>query len=161
MTSSSKTHPRFWPAVWADPELAADAEALALEIVGHGTFADVLALAGEPAAPTRIMALARDIAEAQIDQRRIREVQCELSHGLPSGRTFADLVIVAKRTRGESPARSIILAVDTYNRRAYSRWRKANRAYSNAQRQQQRSVFRLASRLQRNMDRRTQKATVA
>jgi hypothetical protein len=158
MISPSKMHPRFWPSVWSDPELAADAEALALKIVGQGTFADVLALAGDPMAPGHILALARDIAKAQIDRRRIDEVQCELSRGLLGDRTFADLVVVAKRVRRESPARSMILAVEACDRRACARLKKANRAYSKAQRQQQRSVFRLVSRLQRNMERRTQKA---
>lgn len=160
MISPSKVHPRFWPSVWSDPKLAADAEDLALKIAGEGDFADILALAGDASAPAHILALARDVAEAQIDQRRVRQVQYDLSRSLPS-QSFADLVVAAKLTRAKSPARSMILAIYHHERRVHSRWKKAERAFQAALRRQQRRVFRLAERLQRRVDKRQEGQRVA
>jgi hypothetical protein len=160
MISPSRVHPRFWVPVWSDPKLAAEAEDLALNIAGDAAFADILALAGDAAAPAHILALARDAAEPRIDLRRVREVKWELSRRLPS-QSFADLVAAAKLTKRKSPARSMILAIHRYEQRAYSRWKKADRALNAALRRQQRSVFRLHDRLQRRIDKRAKKAKAA
>jgi hypothetical protein len=161
MISLSRVHPEFWPAVRLDSQLAADAEELALKIVGEGSFANVLALAGDAEAPAHILARARDIAEAQIDQRRIREVQDELTRGLPGGQTFMDLADAARMIRKKSPQRSMILAIRRYERRAYSRERKATRAFNALLRHQQREVLRLTRWLQRSIDKRAEKAIAA
>ena len=160
MISPSRVHPRFWVPVWSDPKLAAEAEELALKIEGDDAYAPVLALAGDTAAPAHMLALARDAAAARVDMRRVREVKWELSRHLPS-QSFVDLLGAAKLTKVRSPARSMILAIDRYEQRTYSRWRKADRALEAALRRQQRRVFRLIERLQRRIDKRSKKAKAA
>jgi hypothetical protein len=158
MISPSKVHPRFWRPVWSDPELAADAEDLALKIANKNEFAHTLALAGDAAAPAHNLALARNVAAEQIDFNRLLKVQHELSRGLSGDQIFVDLVVAAKWTRLKSPARSMILAIKRYEQRVYSRWKKADRAFEAALRRQQRRVMRLAARLQRRIDRRANKS---
>lgn len=161
MIPPSKVHPRFWVPVWSDPQLAAEAEDLALKIAGDGVYADIMALAGDGAAPAQILALARDVAAAQIERRRVQEVEHELSRGLDDSRSFIDLVAAARLTRVKSAARLMILAVYDRERRAFSRYEKANRAFQAALRRQQRGAFRLAAQLQRRIDKRTKKANAA
>lgn len=154
MMSPSALHPRLWIPVWSDPELAAEAEELAQSIASDEVFAKLLALAGDVAAPVQVLTLARDAAELGIDLRRVREVEQKLMQHLPGppGQTFADLVAAAKMTKVKSPARSVILEIDRYQRRAHSRWDKAHRALDTVRRRQQRRVFRLTERLQRRVD---------
>lgn len=161
MIPPSKLHPRFWPSIWSDSQLAADTEILARQIVGEDSFADILALAGDAAAPDHIPALARDVAEARIEQRRIWKVQDELLRGLPGGQTFGDLRAAAKFIRTKSPARSMVLAICRYQRRVHTRWKKADRAFDAAVRRQQRRVFNLTKWLQRGVDERTKPAGAA
>jgi hypothetical protein len=120
MISPSQLHPRFWVGIWSDPKLAADAEALAHDIAGEG-------------APDHILALARDVAAARIDMRRVNQVQNDLLRSCRSSPrfgtpVFGDLVVAAKSIQVKSPTRSIILAVYRYERSVHSRWWKAQRA---------------------------------
>jgi NTP pyrophosphatase (non-canonical NTP hydrolase) len=163
MMSPSAVHPRLWIPVWSDPELAAEAEELARSIASDELFAKLLALAGDVAALAQILTLARDAAEPRIDLQRVREVEQKLMQRLPGppGQTFADLVAAAKMTKVKSPARSMILEIDRYQRRAHSRWSKADRALATVRRRQQRRVFRLTERLQRRVDARSKKSNTA
>ena len=161
MISPSRLLPRYWPPIWSDPAFAAEAEDLALLIVGDRPPADVLALAGDTAARSQILALARDLAEVQIELRRLWKVQDDLSRDLPGDQSFMDLVVAAKQCRSKSPAPSMILAVNRYQRQLHLRLRKARRAFDTLTRRQSRSVLRLAKRLHRRVDRRQRKAKAA
>lgn len=119
MISAKKLPPSMWVPVCSDPKLAADAEALALKIAGEG-------------APAHILALARDSAQARIDLSRVHQVRHELSRGCRGSLSFMDFVFAAKLTRVKSPERSMILAIDRYERRAFSRMMKTYRAFNAA-----------------------------
>jgi hypothetical protein len=151
MIAPSKLHPQYWPPVWSDPQLAAEAEDLAVEIPADDPFANILALAGDAAAPDHSLALARDIAAARIEQRRVRQVQDELSRNLPS-QSFGQLWAWAKLIGKSSPARAMILAVGQQERRAFSHWKKAERAFDAVRHRHKRRVFRLMKRLKCRSD---------
>jgi hypothetical protein len=157
MRELAQLHPRFWVSVWSDPQLSAEAEDLALEIVGKDPFIGVLALTSDSAAPTDILALARDVAEAQVNQRRVRRVRFELEQSLSSQKfhggppTFADLLVAARRHPRTPPAQ-VILAIDCYDRCVRAHHRKASRAFDAIVRRDRNVVFRLISRLQRRAD---------
>ena len=158
--------PCLWGPVWSDPQLAAEAEELALQIVGKDSFAEVLALAGDNAAWSEIMALARNLAAPRIGWRRVWRAQHELEKSL-SGRdfyggppTFMDLVVAAKR-QTRKPAARVILAIYRHKRHLDVQCRKATRAFDAAVRRHQRRVFGLTSRLQRRVDNRGSKTNVA
>lgn len=127
-----KLHPRCWTPVWFDPELAADAEALIPLYVSVNDSPDVLAAA-------------RDLAEAQIDHRRVRAVITALEKSV-SGKKyvigepamFLDIVVLAKRQPRKFPAQ-VVLAIYRYERRSYSRWMKASKAFDTTARRHARN----------------------
>src|SRR5579863_9856460 len=86
--------------VWSDPNLAAAAEALAREIAGERPTA-------------RITALARDIAEAQIDLVRIQNFRHEL---LIASLPAADDALNAEMAAPTPALLSKIAAADRYER---------------------------------------------
>jgi hypothetical protein len=163
MMWAREKHPRLWIPVWSDPELATEAEELAQKIAADETYGNILALAGDDAASSQILALARDAAERRIDLRRVSGVKQKLMQHLPGppGQTFAALVTAAKMTKVKSPARLLILEIDRCECRAHLRQRKANKALGTMRRRQQRRVFRLTERLQRRVDKRSKKSNTA
>jgi hypothetical protein len=156
MIALCKIHPRFWPSVSADPQLAADAEDLALKIARNDDFAKILKLAGDAAALALILPAARKVAEAEMDERRVRGVQHELSRHLSPSKDFGDLVVAAKLSTKNSPARSMILGLYRHGRRMLSRREKADRALEAARRRLKRRLFRLTKRLQCRVNKRAE-----
>ena len=82
-------------------------------------------IAGE-GANTELAALARDIAEAQIQLVRVQKVRHEL---LAASRAFGELAASAKTPTTNSDLRSTIAALDRYERRALSRRKMAIRDF--------------------------------
>lgn len=121
MISPIELQPAYWVPVWSDPILAADAEALAQEIAGEGARADM-------------WALARPIAEAKIDLRRVFEAREKISQFLPPGQQFVDLIAAARFAKVKSPIHVMVLDICHYERRVVLRLAKAEKAYQIAER---------------------------
>jgi hypothetical protein len=119
--SAGNARRRHGPAVpiWSDAKLAADAEELTHVITGDG-------------ASIHLVALAREIAAAQVDLVRIQHRRNEaLAASLsPANLTDAGRPVCAPRAPAENAdLASIIAALDRYERRALSRRKSAIRRF--------------------------------
>jgi hypothetical protein len=147
----NRLHPDCWESVWSVPQLAAEAEELAQHIAGKD-------------APPHILALARDIAEEQVNRDRARHIRHELDERLAGKKKVfgdplhsSDLLVVAKSMRRPSAAARTIRAL--YRCIQVSpRERKAQRAFDVAVRREDANRRRLLDAAYRRMERNQRKA---